>query len=95
MLCAPICRTGTTRALALSQLRSHMDELFQQKKALLRSAGFAEDYMEMQYTCPICKDTGYVDHKRCRCLQQKLIDAAYDQSGLRRILAREIALPLI
>ena len=82
-------QNGHDPALALSQLRSRMDELFQQKKALLRSAGFPEDYMEMHYTCPICNDTGYVDHQRCRCLQQKLIDAAYDQSGLRRILARE------
>ena len=74
---------------AIAALRSRTEELQQQKKALLSSVGYPADYMEIHYTCPICKDTGYVNYQKCHCLQQQLIDEAYDQSGLRRILARE------
>lgn len=82
-------RNGRNPALAMSQLKSRTEELTLRKKELLAASGYPEDYMELHYTCPLCKDTGYVDYQRCRCLQQRLIDLAYDQSGLRRILARE------
>ena len=28
------------------------------KKQLLRSIGLEEDYLDIKYTCPVCKDTG-------------------------------------
>lgn len=40
----------------------------QQKKAgLLQSAGLPADYLEPQYSCKKCNDSGYVDGRLCSC----------------------------
>ncbi len=59
------------------------------KKLLLKEAGYPEDYLEPIYTCPICKDTGYIDQQRCTCFRNKLIDSLYLQSNLTNILEKE------
>ena len=60
------------------------------KKALLVSAGLSEDYLEMQYHCPLCKDTGYIDNReKCRCLKEREQTLLYDQSRIRNMLSRE------
>lgn len=82
-------QSGKNPQRAVSSLKQRTEELNRRKKELLASCGYPADYMELQYECPLCKDTGYTESGRCRCLQQKLIDLAYDQSGLRRVLARE------
>ncbi len=43
----------------------------EQIKLLLKENGFAPDYLEPIYTCPLCHDTGYVgEHKKefCACV---------------------------
>ncbi len=60
------------------------------KKALLVSAGLSEDYLEMQYHCPLCKDTGYIDNReKCRCLKEKELNILYSQSKIQNMLKRE------
>lgn len=36
-------------------------------KTLLKSNGFAEDYLDVKYSCPVCKDTGYDGERYCQC----------------------------
>ncbi len=60
-----------------------------QKKRLLVAAGYPEDYLEPIYTCPMCKDTGYIDTERCSCFREKLINSLYLQSNLTNILEKE------
>lgn len=79
---------GDPKAL-VSSIRSHVDSLVHRKEALLAAAGYPADYMEIRYECPICKDTGYVDHQKCRCLKQRLIELAYDNSNLDSVLQTE------
>ncbi len=46
------------------------------EKQLLKALGLPEDHLQMQYDCPLCKDTGYVGEARrepCACLQRKKI----------------------
>ena len=45
--------------------------LKEEKAGLLEGAGFAADYMQIRYTCPECKDTGYIDGRKCRCFIEK------------------------
>lgn len=42
------------------------------RKAILQSAGITEASLLPNYTCPICKDTGYVDGKICKCHSELL-----------------------
>lgn len=44
----------------------------EQRKELLKTLGLDADHLEPRYTCPICRDTGAADGKRCRCLEDLL-----------------------
>lgn len=67
-------------------LRKRLDEVAAQKKELLEQAGYPSDYLAMQYDCPDCRDTGYIDGQKCHCLRQKEIRILYRQSHLDRLL---------
>ena len=73
----------------LSGLKKRLEELSRLRSRLLTENGFPADYLEMQYACPDCRDTGYIDGKKCHCFRQAAIDLLYTQSGLRRILEEE------
>lgn len=71
------------------RLRKGMRETFaklrSERESLLRGAGLAADYTELKYHCPDCRDTGYTDFGRCRCMQQKMIDYAYAHSNIEEL----------
>ena len=81
-------QNGHDSRKAISDLRARFEALHERKRELLLKNGYAPDVMEVHYTCPLCSDTGFVDGKRCRCLEQRLIDAAYAQSGIREQISR-------
>lgn len=64
--------------------------LIRAKKAnLLSRAGYPADYLSMQYTCPLCKDTGYTDGVKCACFRQASVSLLYEQSGIRELLKQD------
>lgn len=71
---------------ALIELKNMIAEFSSMKKQLLVSAGLPEDYLKPVYTCPDCKDTGYIDHTKCHCFKQIEITMLYEQSGIREML---------
>ena len=82
-------RSKKNKELVLRSLKESNHKLLAEKKQLLLEAGYAADYLDVHYRCPICQDTGYVDGQKCRCLQQKLIEQAYDKSNIKSLLQRE------
>ncbi|MCR5419810.1 MAG: ATP-binding protein [Lachnospiraceae bacterium] len=74
---------------ALSTLREELGKISARKKELLRSSDFPEDYLEPVYDCPECKDTGYVNGNKCKCLKQEIIRCLYKQSNIERVLKAE------
>ncbi|MCI8465212.1 MAG: ATP-binding protein [Lachnospiraceae bacterium] len=74
---------------ALHKLRFKLKELKESREALLAVGGFPPDYMEQTYTCSACRDTGYVDGKKCHCLRQAEIAVLYHQSNLGCVLEQE------
>jgi len=77
------------RQTMLSSLQKQLYALSQEKKRLLQENGYPEDYLEMHYTCPDCKDTGYIGGKKCHCFQNEEIRLLYSDSRLEAILANE------
>lgn len=75
--------------LSAAGLKAKLSALSQERKDLLASGGFAPDYLEPVYTCKDCRDTGYIDGKKCHCFQQAIINTVYAQSNIRSILQRE------
>lgn len=82
-------RSGKNKELVLTSLKEVNRKLLAEKAQLLVEAGYSSDYLDVHYRCPICQDTGYVEGQKCRCLQQKLIEQAYDKSNIKSLLQRE------
>lgn len=74
---------------ALTELKSEIARLSAQKKELLLAGGFPEDYLEIHYFCPDCKDTGYIGTNKCHCFQKAIVDLLYTQSNLQEVLDEE------
>lgn len=63
--------------------------LAEERSALLLAHGYPEDYLELSYDCPECKDTGYIGGKKCICFKKAAIELLYAQSQLRDVLEKE------
>lgn len=74
---------------ALSSLKENVTSLSQKKARLLKEHGYPEDYLEPHYTCPDCKDTGYIGTNKCHCFKKAIVDLLYTQSNLQKILEKE------
>lgn len=60
---------GGSMAEEFAKSRTQVQSLAERRKALLRENGFAEDITDEIFTCPACRDTGYVEGKMCDCLK--------------------------
>lgn len=67
-------------------LNRKIQALADERKQLLLAHGFPADYLKMQYTCPICQDTGYVDNEKCICFRKVISEHLYTQSNIRNLL---------
>ncbi len=74
---------------SLEEYRKERARLSAEKESLLTSAGFPADYLEPIYDCPACKDTGYIDGRRCTCLEKRTVSLLYSQSNLSKLLSTE------
>ena len=74
---------------ARNQLKKEIAELGEQRAALLTAYGYPENYMELQYTCRDCQDTGYADGKKCHCFRRAQMKLLYAQSNIDEIVNRE------
>lgn len=69
--------------------KAYLESLSQEKEQLLISNGFSPEDLELQYKCPTCKDTGYINGEKCHCLTNRIIKSLYQQSNIEDILRRE------
>ena len=72
-----------------SNLHSKLSELNNRKIQCLIRIGKPADYLSPVYTCPLCKDTGYIGQERCSCFKKKAIDLVYQDSNLKNITDSE------
>lgn len=74
---------------AIATINEELELLREERLALLSSINLSEDYLEMPYDCPLCQDTGYVEHEKCSCFKKAEIELLYTQSHLSSILKEE------
>jgi DNA replication protein DnaC len=84
-----IFKAPGNRTALLKQLQTELTTLRKQRLNLLISNNYPKDYLEQIYTCHKCKDTGFIESKRCSCLTQAIINKAYLQSNITEIINRE------
>ena len=73
----------------LERLTGEAAELREKDRELLLAHGIPEDYLELSYDCPDCRDTGFIRGQRCHCFRQAAAELLYDRSRIREILSRE------
>lgn len=60
----------------------------QQRRDLLKSVGLPEDYLETEYTCPLCRDTGFHESCYCSCYQKLIREVAREELASRSMLKK-------
>ena len=74
---------------AIDNLKKQIAALRLRKRQIINSLGYPASYLDAFYTCPDCKDTGYINGKRCHCFTQQALDIIYAQSNIKEILTSE------
>ena len=74
---------------AIATMKAQLAALRSRKAALLSSFGYPEHYLQAVYTCPDCKDTGFINGMHCHCFTQQAIDMIYTQSNIKDVLESE------
>ncbi|HHV09527.1 MAG TPA: ATP-binding protein [Clostridiales bacterium] len=74
---------------ALKDLKERSAALKARQTALLAEHGLPDDFLELQYHCFKCKDTGYIGNEKCSCFKQAISDLLYSGSNIKSILDKE------
>ena len=72
---------------AASRLKVQTDSI--DLEALLLQHGYPADYLKPVYECADCKDTGYIDGRKCHCFEKLIVQYLYSQSNLKDVLEHE------
>ncbi|MCR5416901.1 MAG: ATP-binding protein [Pseudobutyrivibrio sp.] len=80
---------GADMSQTTASSKQKLAELKKKREHMIVDAGFPADYLEPPYDCPDCKDTGYINGKRCHCFKQAAINIVYKQSNISTILSKE------
>lgn len=72
---------------SLDELNTKVAELKAEKEKILATNKIPNNFLEPNYECSICKDTGYIQGENsasslCSCLKQKLLDISYNKSNI-------------
>ncbi len=78
---------GNTKAL--EELKDSTFKLKKVQTQLLVDKGYPPDYLNMQYHCNKCKDTGFIVNEKCNCFKQSIADMIYEGSNIKSVLDRE------
>lgn len=76
-----VVQGGNVRA-ELEKLHSRANELNAEYDRLLAQAGLTREDVSPRYSCPVCRDTGFVDGKLCECFRQLQRSLAYEKLSM-------------
>ncbi len=72
------------------KIKESIEELKNNKKELYRKYNIPAGFLEYEYECKKCSDTGYTaDGKRCKCFNKQIIDCLYKMSNMVHMIERE------
>lgn len=82
-------KASLTHGKQTENLQEKINAITQEKEQLLTTHGFPADYLKPVYDCPDCKDTGYINGRKCHCFEKEIVNFLYSQSNLQEVLERE------
>ena len=74
-------------SFSITELKQKMDLLKIEKSKILNELNLPSDYLQPNYCCKICGDTGYIKinnykSQMCNCLKQKLLNYSFNKSNM-------------
>ncbi|MCR5609047.1 MAG: ATP-binding protein, partial [Lachnospiraceae bacterium] len=75
--------------MRLKELKKANLLIMKKKEELLLEHGYPKDYLSPDFECKDCKDTGFIDGKRCHCFNQAVINLLYSESLINNALNNE------
>ncbi len=66
----------------LASFKENITDLRVKKCEMLVEKGYNPEYLNLQYHCNNCKDTGFIGNVKCSCYKKKLIKLHYKNSEL-------------
>ncbi|MBQ9070696.1 MAG: ATP-binding protein [Clostridia bacterium] len=74
----------------IAPLRLRNQELVARRRAIIKSLGYPEDYTDVKYYCPTCKDTGFLENtKACSCFRRLLYSENIKSSGMGNLIDKQ------
>ena len=75
---------GTLSENDINKLKDNITDLRARKYEMLVSNGYPQEYLNLYYHCPKCKDNGFIGagNTKCTCYKNKLIKLYYKDSDL-------------
>ncbi len=80
VIAAVAARSGDVR-MRVEELKLRSLSLQQRRSQLLLELGVDEHFLEPRYHCPLCRDSGYVNNRRCACMERLLRELASQELG--------------
>jgi len=81
-----IAKSALLKTNTSDNAQQKIEKLKSERENLLKQMGKDISFLNVQYNCKFCKDTGYVIHnsqtEMCKCLKQKLFDAEYNKANM-------------
>lgn len=68
--------------IAFEKIKEETVALTEKLRATLRENGYPENYLDVNYECALCSDTGYCGIEMCSCMKEALAKAGFESSGL-------------
>ena len=75
----------------ITPLKERNQFLCAERKRIIVSLGYPEDYTEPKYSCAICSDTGFTHEgtKYCSCLRERLVRENIKSSGIGNLIEKQ------
>lgn len=86
VLCA-VKSIGSGKVIDISAIAQKNLDAQQKKRNLLKEAGYPEDYLDPQYTCRLCGDTGYFEGRLCECHLKLLKQLSAEELSCNSVLS--------
>lgn len=74
---------------SFEKYKKDINDLKKRKEELLNQNHYPSDYLDLTYDCDECKDSGFVDGKKCKCFKKAELELLYNYSNLKHILEKE------
>lgn len=71
------------------KLKNEIEELKKKRNEIYSKNNIPTDYLKIKHECSKCGDTGYVEGKKCSCLNKQIINNLYNMSNMEHMLKKE------